>query len=299
MRIFIVGAGGFIGSSLFRFLTETNHTVIGYIQHKDGDITSASIPDDINIIVNAAGLLGTPNVSKTQLTLANTDLPLMLGEHCVKNGIHLIHISTPGVTGLKVNSKESDILAPWGIYERTKADAETGLSKQFSAKSELLTILRPDFVYGPGDRHKLQLFRQVVKGWFPLIGMTGGKLRPTFVTDVCRAIEMSLPGEPLNGGLYNIGGPDVVTVRELVQIIFRDLKKPVKVLSMPKILYKAALYLGPLKPRSLSKSRFHLFGEDHYISVDLASLMGFKAETGITAGIQKTIEWYQDEGLLK
>lgn len=298
MNIFVVGAGGFIGSSVAKFLSEHHHTVLGYLQSKDGDLTSSSIPENIDIIVNAAGLLGTPDTDEQMLTRANTDLPIMLGDYCVKHGKNLIHISTPGVTGLKVNSTEADSLAPWGVYERTKADAENSLSKQFTSKPELLTILRPDFVYGPGDKHKLQLFKQVAKGWFPLVGLNGGTLRPTFVLDVCRAVEMSLPGGPLNAGLFNIGGPNIVTIRELVEIVFRSLEIPIKFLSFPKLFYRVALKLGPFKPKALSKSRFHLLGEDHYVSTASAATKGFTSETTIVDGIERTVNWYVEEGLL-
>lgn len=296
MRVFVVGAGGFIGRSVTKMLQDAGMQVQSWVHSRQGDLRPGCVPEDAHAVVNCAGVLGAENVGLRELERANTELPGLLADACARRNLHLIHLSTPGVVGLRPEASEGLPLAPWGDYERTKAEGETLLRAEMP--SEKLSVLRPDFVYGPGDLHKLPLFHQVSRGWFPLVGRGGASVRPTFVSDVARAVVMALPGEKLSGGLFNIGGPDVVGVRQLVECIAQKLGIKVIKLPVPRSLLRICLHAGPLRPASLSGSRIRLFGEDHYVSTEKACDAGFTALTGIEEGIAKTVEWYRDRGYL-
>lgn len=298
MRIFVTGAGGFIGSSLVRHLQELGHDVTGHVRSESGDLTPDSIPDDVRVIVNSAGRLGTPGVQSYELALSNAHLPVMLAEHCSRTGSSLVHLSTPGVAGLAADADEDVDQSPWGEYESTKAQAELALREHGIADQGKLTILRPDFVYGPGDLHKLPFFRQVASGFLPVIGREGARIRPTYRSDVCRAVEASLPGGCLSGGLFNIGGPETVTVRDLGGIIARELGRKVRTVPLPGALFRLVLHLGPLCPSSLSRSRLRLFGEDHFVSTEKAGKAGFIPVWPLGRGIHETVSWYVREGLI-
>ena len=193
---------------------------------------------------------------------------------------------------------EDSPAAPWGDYEKSKYQAEEALRKHYISQSGQLTILRPDFVYGPGDRHKLPFFKQVRKGWLPLIGFKDVRIRPTFVLDVCSAVENSMPGKCLNTGLFNIGGPEVLSIREFAALIAEKMEQRFVAVPVPRFLYALALRSGPFKPRSLSRTRFRLFSEDHYVSITKAADAGFTPSISLSDGIQKTLEWYRSEKLL-
>ncbi|MCK4671944.1 MAG: NAD(P)-dependent oxidoreductase [Candidatus Aegiribacteria sp.] len=298
MKVMIAGAGGFIGSAISEYLKNVGHDVFNHIRSINSEITFDSLPADVDVIVNAAGKLGIPGVDINKLKQSNTILPSILADFCAKHRIHLIHLSTPGVIGLYANVSENSPFNPWGDYEKTKKDGEVILRKHIQLPPEKLTILRPDFVYGPGDLHKLELFRQVDKGWIPLIGRNGARLRPTFSEDVCRAVESSLPGGRLNGGLYNIGGPEIVTFREFTREISDALGKDMRCISIPRLAFRIGLLLGPLRPKALSRSRFRLFGEDHYVSIDKAASVGFSPSWRVSDGIARTVSWYQNMKLL-
>ena len=297
MRIFIAGAEGFIGSFLAKTLEAEGHHVIRHVWSRDGNLDSGAIPEQSDVIINCAGRLGGQDSSESEMEEANANLPAVLGRFCIERNSRLIHLSTPGVVGLHPDSTEKDAYAPWGCYEETKARGERALL-ELGMSNGFLTILRPDFVYGPGDRHKLALFRQVSKGWFPLIGRGDTKLRPTYVGDACRAVLAALPGGLLNGGLYNIGGPRVVTMRKLVESISSTMEVGVRFIGLPRFLFRFLLLLGPLKPPSLSGSRYRLFGEDHFVSISKASDSGFIPKTSLEDGLRTTVKWYGESGLL-
>ncbi len=298
MKVFVTGAGGFIGSSILDHLLNCGHTVEGHIKSEEGNLTEASLPADVDVLINAAGKLGVSGVDTVELTNSNSKIPVILADFCYDHQIHLIHLSTPGVTGLHSDVKEDAPYDPWGVYEKTKMEGEILLRKHPLILKNMITILRPDFVYGPGDMHKLTLFRQISKGWMPLIGKAGAGIRPTYCSDVCRAVESALPGGILNGGLFNIGGPDIVTIRELSSEIASALGRKLRVIPLPRILFRLSLLLGPLCPDALSESRVRLFGEDHYVSTTKAEQEGFYPKWNIRKGIGETVSWYRTNGIL-
>lgn len=299
MKIFVTGAGGFIGSRLTHHLSGLGHEVSGHVRSISGDLTMDSIPPDTEVVVNSAGRLGKTDVESAELAAANEALPAILGDFCSIAPSDLIHISTPGVTGLLPEASENLEYRPWGKYEISKMRGELALLEKGSQLRDRLTILRPDFVYGPGDLHKLPLFRQAASGWFPLIGRNGARIRPTYCEDVCRAVEAALPGGILRGGLYNIGGPKILTLRELVEIIAGKVGRKVRLLPLPRNIFRLALLLGPLCPSSLSRSRLRLFGEDHYVSTEKAEKAGFKPIWPPEKGLRETVAWYVRERLIQ
>ncbi len=298
MRVFVTGAGGFIGSSILNHLLNCGHTAAGHNRSEEGNLVESSLPADVDVIVNAAGKLGIPGVDTEELTASNSELPAVLADFCDEHQIHLIHLSTPGVIGLHSDVKEDAPYDPWGIYEKTKMEGEISLRKHPLSRNNMITILRPDFVYGPGDMHKLELFNQVGKGWFPVIGFEGASIRPTYCVDVCRAVEASLPGGCLGGGLFNIGGPEVLKFRDFILKTASAMSVKLTILPIPRLFFYLALKLGPLCPKALSESKYKLFGTDHSVSISRAEMAGFYPEWDLKKGMEKTVSWYRKNGIL-
>ncbi len=294
MNIFVTGAGGFIGRSLAAHLTRAGHILTTHSGRADGPVT---VPKNADAVINAAGRLGGGNIPETEVSQANTLLPEQIGLQCVSAGIPLIHLSTPGVCGLLADGREDAPLAPEGPYERSKAEGETRLAS-LGFPPGGLTVLRPDFVFGAGDRHKLALFRQVARGWFPVVGRSGPLTRPTHARDVCRAVQYSLPGGILAGGLYNIGGPEVLTMAEVVRTAAAAQGRRVFVVSTPRRLLRAVLALGPLCPAPLTESRLRLFGTDRFVSVEKAAAAGFTPMFSFAEAAGDAVSWYRSEKLL-
>ena len=298
MKVLVTGAGGFIGASILDHLLNSGHTAMGHVRSENGNITESSLPSDVDVFINAAGKLGVPGVDTAELTNSNSTLPVILADFCNEHQIHLIHLSTPGVTGLHSDIKEDAPYDPWGEYEKTKAMGEILLRKHPLNLKNMITILRPDFVYGPGDMHKLELFNQVQKGWFPVIGFEGASIRPTYCADVCRAVEASLPGGCLSGGLYNIGGPEVLKFRDFLLKTALLMSVKLRILPVPNLFFYLALKLGPLCPRALSESKYRLFGTNHFVSISRAEEVGFYPECDMKKGISKTVSWYRENRIL-
>ncbi len=292
MNVFLTGATGFIGEYIKLAVEKAGHSVITHSLSKQG--TFSILPSGVDLVINSAGRLGGQGATTEELKAANIELPVALGIQCRKNSIPLIHLSTPGVTGLSANAKETAKYDPLGEYESSKVEAE----KQLISNCPGVTILRPDFVFGPGDMHKLPLFRQVHKGWFPLVGSGSARTRPTDVRDVADAVLKSFPGDILSKGIYNIGGPQILSVRELAQIISVAMGKSIQFLPIPRFVFKAALRFGPLCPKALSKSRYQLFGMDRFSNIDKAEKRGFVPTRSFNLTAIEAVNWYRKQELL-
>lgn len=125
-----------------------------------------------------------------------------------------VFVSTGGVYGYRDRpAREEDPVAPIGFYQASKYAAEVLLAPY----TEYFTtvILRPFFVYGPGQREMLiaSVARRVLAGE-PVTG-PGPRINPIHVTDAARAIEAALSLDA--PALINVAGDEVVTVADLAQ----------------------------------------------------------------------------------
>jgi NADH dehydrogenase len=98
-------------------------------------------------------------------------------------------------------------------YARTKAAGEAAVLQEVSGA----VILRPSLVFGPED----ELFNRfaAMAGYSPFLPLIGGgrtKLQPVYAGDVGAAIAAVCAGKGKPGTIYELGGPEVVTFRQLL-----------------------------------------------------------------------------------
>ena len=97
-------------------------------------------------------------------------------------------------------------------YQRTKAEGETNVL----AHMPDAMILRPSVIFGPEDNFFNRFAGMSRMG--PVLPVVGAdtKFQPVYVNDVARAAAMGAMGTA-PGGVYELGGPDVGSFRELMQ----------------------------------------------------------------------------------
>lgn len=149
-------------------------------------------------------------------------------------------------------------------YARTKAEGEEAVLQAFPAA----VILRPSIVFGPEDEFFNRFARMAqYLPVMPLIG--GGKTRfqPVYVGDVAKAVAASLEGRAKRGAIYELGGPEIYTFRELLDKIAEYTFRKRPYLPIPFWLAKLqALFLQILPNPPLTVDQVRLLQKDNVVS---------------------------------
>ncbi len=129
---------------------------------------------------------------------------------------------------------------------RAKWRAETAIRESAMA----FTIFRPSWIYGPEGR-SLNRFLGMSRflPFVPLIGSPGRqRLQPVFVEDVGRAAAEAIIRQEASGQTYEIGGPEVLTMREIVKTAIDVAGRKRLLLAAPKPVMKAAAFALQFAP---------------------------------------------------
>jgi NADH dehydrogenase len=138
-------------------------------------------------------------------------------------------------------------------YARTKGEGEQAVLKAFPRA----LVLRPSIVFGPEDQffNRFAAMAQM-SPFLPLIGGGHNRFQPVFVGDLAAAIAGACNGLGQAGATYEIGGPEIMTMRRVMERVQEWTGHRRWYLRMPFWLAKlAALATWPL-PNSIRPLTF-------------------------------------------
>ncbi|MGB8607614.1 complex I NDUFA9 subunit family protein [Bradyrhizobium sp.] len=186
-------------------------------------------------------------------------------------GARMVHVSA---IGADENSQSR--------YGRSKAAGERAVLSAVPSA----TIMRPSVVFGPEDQFTNRFAALArMSPALPLIGGGATRLQPVYVGDVATAVADAVDGKTKPGATYELGGPEVLTMREIMEIILATIERQRMLISLPFGVAKfKALFLqfapGQLK---LTPDQVALLRSDNVVS-DAARTAGLTLEgLGIVA----------------
>ncbi|UCH87170.1 MAG: complex I NDUFA9 subunit family protein [Dehalococcoidia bacterium] len=112
-------------------------------------------------------------------------------------------------------------------------------------------IFRPSWVYGPED-HSLNRFLTMSRflPFVPIIGVgSRQRLQPVFIDDLGWAVAEAVDNRAADNRVLEIGGPEVLTMKEIVRTGLEVLNRRRFILPIPKVLMKAQSALLQFLPR--------------------------------------------------
>ena len=277
----VFGGSGFLGRSVVRALCKRDYRIrvavrrpelTGYLQPlgRVGQIHAvqanlrypASVEAamrDSQVAINLVGILapgGEQTFDAVQAAGAGT-----VAKAAAAAGARMVHVSA---IGADENSASH--------YARSKAAGE----KAVLAAVPTATIFRPSVVFGPEDQFTNRFAGLACMS--PALPQIGGgltKLQPVYVGDVATAIADAVDGGAKQGTVYELGGPEVLTMREIMATILSIIERRRMLVSLPFGLAKLqALFLqfapGALR---LTPDQVELLRSDNIVS-DAAKAQG-------------------------
>ena len=162
-------------------------------------------------------------------------------------------------------------------YSRTKGEGEEAVRNAFPEA----TIIRPSIVFGAEDQLTNRL--AAMSRLLPVLPVIAGNCRfqPVFVEDLAKAIAAAVR-EPVKyaGNIYEIGGPQVFTMRELTQQILAAAGRDTALADVPAPIASLVSWFGFLPGAPLTRDQWLMLQQDNVAS---------KGSTGLEAfGIKPT-----------
>jgi NADH dehydrogenase len=226
LSICILGGTGFLGTRLTARLLKDNHRVTVLSRdrelHKHLLVLPGLMLENCNVydeaqlserlrgkdvVVNLIGILNERWFGGAGFRRAHTELTrtLLLAARSANVG-RLLQVSALGAA----------VDAP-SLYLRSKGEAEKLIREQSALD---WTIFQPSVMFGPGDTFLNRFARLLgaAPGVLPL-ARPNARFQPVFVDDVVDAILRCLRGGASSRQTYQLGGPQIFTLREVVQLV--------------------------------------------------------------------------------
>jgi uncharacterized protein YbjT (DUF2867 family) len=270
----VIGGSGFIGRHTIRALAKRDFRIRVAVRRPDlaghlqplgrvGQImpvqANVRYPDsiaaatrDAQVVVNLVGVLA-PSGAQT-FDAVHADGAASVAQAAAAAGARLVQMSAIGAD----ESSVSD-------YARTKALGE----KAAFAAVPSATVFRPSVVFGPEDQFTNR-FATLARA-LPLLPLIGGgetRLQPVFVGDVATAIADAVEGKAQPGSVYELGGPDVLTLRQVQEYVLKTIERSRLLVPLPFGLAKlkaAVLQFAP-GPLKLTPDQVELLRIDNVVS---------------------------------
>jgi NADH dehydrogenase len=235
----VFGGSGFLGRNVVRALAKRDYRVrvavrrpelaghlqplgrVGQIHAVQANVRyPASIEAamrDSHVAINLVGILvksGAQTFDAVQVRGAES-----IAKAAAAAGASMVHVSAIGA-----NERSSS------QYARTKADGEKAVLSALPSA----TIMRPSVVFGPEDQFTNRFAALArLSPALPLIGGGTTRMQPVYVGDVATAIADAVDGKAKAGATYELGGPEVLTMREIMETILEITDRDRMLVSLP------------------------------------------------------------------
>ena len=242
-----------------------------------------------NAVVNCVGVL--EESGKQSFAAVIEDGAIRIARIAAAEGVgHLVQISAIG----------ADPDSP-SQYARAKGRAEAGIREAFPGA----VILRPSILFGDGDGF-FNRFASMAR-LSPVVPVIGPDTRfqPAFVDDVATAAAKAVTGG-VPAGVYELGGPEVQTFRELVERILEVIRRRRLVVAMPMGLARLqAGFFDALQRLSgglftntiITRDQLRLLGRDNVVAPGASTFADLGiAPTAMEAVLESYLYAYRPSG---
>ncbi|MBV9853432.1 MAG: NAD-dependent epimerase/dehydratase family protein [Streptosporangiaceae bacterium] len=281
----------------------------------DADIYTADVCDrsaitpaltGVDCVIHCAARTGTWG-PKAEFQRANVHGLENLVNAALAMGVRrIVHVSSITVHGIDVRGT-ADENAPLrdspNPYSRSKVAAERLLRRMIMEDGAPVTIVRPGWIYGPGDGASFaRVARTIEKGRMLMVGSGQNHLPLIYVGDVAQGIVLASEAADAEGRSYLLVNDEPVTQRDFLAAIASELGVPAPARRIPckpaVMLGAAAETLGHLarrrQPPPLMRYGIRLLGGENRFDIGRARLeLGFQPTVDLADGVRRSVMWYR------
>ena len=292
-KILILGGTGFVGRHLCEKLAEGNYRAT-VLTRRRSNATHLQMLPMVDVIEGSACDAATLAPMLAEHDAVVNLIAILHGTEAAFDKAHVQLLQTVtnacNAAGLRrvvhVSSLGADAAAP-SMYQRSKARGEAVLA----ASGLDVSVLRPSVIFGAEDKF-LNTFASLQKmlPFIPLAGSTA-RFQPVWVEDVASAIVKCIEDNHTIGQTFEACGPDVFTLKQLVQLAGQYSGHDKPVIGLPDGLARIQAALMELAPGEpiMSRDNLDAMKVDNVASGKLAGLEAL----GITpAAISAVVPFY-------
>jgi len=180
------------------------------------DASVAAVTEGADAVVNCVGVLD--EIGKNTFSAVQSEGAARIARVAAAHGVaRMVHISAIGANAEAASE-----------YARSKAAGEAGVLEHMPGAM----ILRPSIIFGAEDQFFNRFAGMSRMG--PVLPVIGADTRfqPVYVDDVAAAAVKGVLGE-VEGGLYELGGPDAHSFRELMQVMLGVVRRRRLIVNTP------------------------------------------------------------------
>jgi len=269
----VFGGSGFLGRHVVRALANRNYRIrvavrrpeltghlqplgrVGQIHAVQANVRYPQSVEaavrDADVVVNLVGILFERGRQRFEVVQAAGAEAVALAANSV--GARLVHVSAIG----------ADEGSP-SLYARSKAAGER---RVLAAQPEAV-VMRPSIVFGPEDDffNRFAALARIAPA-LPLPGGGHTRFQPVFAGDVAEAIAKAVDGKARRGTIYELGGPDVRTFKELMEFVLATTERGRLLLPVPFPMMKLqAMFLQFLPKPPITPDQIELLKRDNVVS---------------------------------
>jgi uncharacterized protein YbjT (DUF2867 family) len=293
--IVVLGGTGFLGTRLVARLIKDGHRVTVLSrdreQHKhllvlpgltleNCDVyVEAQLSERFrgkDVVINLIGILNERGFSGAGFRRAHTELTQGVLRAARSAGVARL---------LQVSALKAAVDAP-SYYLRSKGDAEQ-LIREGSAALDW-TIFQPSVMFGPGDSF-LNRFAGLlaVSPWVFPLAKPNARFQPVLVDDVIEALLCCLHGGASSRQTYELGGPQVYSLREIVGLVAKLTGRRRWIVGLPDFAARMQALLMDFVPgRPFSSDNYRSLTVDSVCTVDGFARLGIKPQSMVASARQ-------------
>jgi len=325
MTVLVTGGAGFLGSHITSLLVARGERPrvlvlpdeeLRMVAESDvdicrGDVTEPSVVENavrgVERVINCAARTG-PWGRQSEYSATNVEaLESLIGAAMAANVERVVHVSSITVHGNDVHGY-ADETAPFkdepNPYSRSKIAGERLIMRLVEDSGARVTMVRPGWIYGPGDKASFgRLVERVERNRMLMVGPGSNHLPLIYVSDAAEgAVRASESGE--DGKAYLLVNDEAVSQREFLAAIASELGVGTPEKRIP---YRVALFVGASAEYAarLAKSsnpppvmRYGLQllgGENRFIISRARRELGFSPQIGYVEGVKMGVDWYRSD----